>query len=58
MDKFGKSLISLAASPKQGIKVADGDNRLHESVKLDGTTPIDFKVLSKDTDGNLSVMLS
>jgi quercetin dioxygenase-like cupin family protein len=44
--------------PKKGIKVADGDNRLHESVKLDGVVPIDFKVLAKDTDGDLAVMTS
>lgn len=44
--------------PKKGIKVADGDNRLHESVKLDEVVPIDFKVLSKDTDGELAVMTS
>ena len=44
--------------PKKGIKVADGDNRLHETVKLDGVVPIDFKVLSKDTEGDLAVMTS
>src|SRR5437762_13659876 len=44
--------------PKKGIMVADRDNRLHESVKLDGAVPIDFKVLSKDTDGDLAVMTS
>ncbi len=44
--------------PKKGIKVADGDSRLHESVKLDGVVPIDFKVLSKDTGGDLAVMTS
>jgi mannose-6-phosphate isomerase-like protein (cupin superfamily) len=47
-----------ADRPKKGIKVADGENRLHESVKLDGIVPIDFKILSKDTDGNLAVMTS
>ena len=35
--------------PTKGIKVADGDNRMHEKVKLDGVVPIDFKVLSQDT---------
>lgn len=44
--------------PKKGIKVADGDNRLHESVILDGVVSIDIKVLSKDTDGDLAVMTS
>ena len=44
--------------PKRGIKVADGDNRLHENVRLDGVVPIDFKVLSEDTAGNLAVMTS
>lgn len=44
--------------PKKGIMVADAENRLHESVKLDGVVPIDFKVLSKDTDGDLAVMTS
>ncbi len=44
--------------PKKGVKVADGDNRLHETVKLDGVVPIDFKVLSKDTDGDIAVMTS
>jgi quercetin 2,3-dioxygenase len=47
-----------ADSPKKGILVKDGENRLHEDVILDGTTKIDFKVLSKDTDGELSVILS
>ena len=44
--------------PKKGIKVANGENRLHESVKLDDIVPIDFKVLSKDTAGDLAVMTS
>src|SRR3989337_2035962 len=44
--------------PKKGIKVADGDNRLQEDVKLDDVVPIHFKVLSKDTGGDLSVMTS
>lgn len=43
---------------QNGIKVAKGDNRLKETVLLDGITPIDFKVLSDDTGGNLSVMVS
>ncbi|WP_190300426.1 cupin domain-containing protein [Rufibacter hautae] len=54
-----KQTEALASErPQKGFKVADGDNRLHESVKLDGVVPIDFKVLSKDTDGDLAVMTS
>jgi quercetin dioxygenase-like cupin family protein len=47
-----------ADRPKKGILVKDGENRLHESVKLDSVVSIDFKVLAKDTDGDLSVLLS
>lgn len=47
-----------ADRPKKGIKVADGQNRLNETVKLDGLVDIDFKVLSKDTEGDLAVMTS
>lgn len=47
-----------ADRPKKGIKVGDGDNRLHEKVTLDGVVPIDFKVLSQDTNGDLAVMTS
>lgn len=47
-----------ADRPKKGIKVADGDNRLHETIHLDGVVRIDFKVLSKDTEGDLAVMTS
>lgn len=50
--------VFAADRPKKGIKVADGENRLHETVKLDGVVPIDFKVLSNDTDGGLAVMTS
>lgn len=54
-----KQTAAFAADrPKKGIKVADGDNRRHESVKLDGVVPIDFKVLSQDTEGDLAVMTS
>lgn len=45
-------------SLQKGIKVSNHDNRLKEKVMLDGITPIDFKVLSEDTGGNLSVMVS
>jgi quercetin dioxygenase-like cupin family protein len=58
MVSFGQTQTFSADRLKTGIKVADGDNRLHENVKLDGVTPIDFKVLSKDTDGDLAVMTS
>jgi len=45
-------------SQQKGIKVSKGENRLRERVILDGVTAIDFKVLSGDTGGNLSVMVS
>src|SRR5688500_2418056 len=47
-----------ADRPKKGILVKDGENRMQETVKLDSVVSIDFKVLTKDTDGELSVLLS
>ncbi|KIC91659.1 hypothetical protein HY58_05355 [Flavihumibacter sp. ZG627] len=58
MFSLNKSATFASERPKTGIKVADGDNRLHETVKLDGVVSIDFKVLSKDTEGDLVVMTS
>jgi mannose-6-phosphate isomerase-like protein (cupin superfamily) len=58
MVSFSQTKNLSAERPKKGIKVAAGENRLHESVKLEGVVPIDFKILSKDTDGDLSVMTS
>lgn len=58
MMSLNQTQVFAADRPKKGIMVADGDNRLHESVKLDGVVPIDFKVLSKDTDGRLALMTS
>ena len=56
------SLSQVAAfaadRPKKGILVKEGENRLQESVKLDSVIAIDFKVLAKDTVGDLSVILS
>lgn len=42
----------------KGIKVADGDNRLHEKIILEGTSPIDFKVSGSDTGGQLAICTS
>jgi quercetin dioxygenase-like cupin family protein len=47
-----------ADRPKKGIKVANGENRLQENLVLDGGVRIDIKVLSKDTNGDLSILLS
>jgi mannose-6-phosphate isomerase-like protein (cupin superfamily) len=58
MMHLNQTKVLPADRPKKGIKVADGDNRLHETVKLDGVVPIDFKVLSTDTGGDLAVMTS
>jgi len=58
MVNSNKASTFYAGTPKEGIKVSNGDNRLRENIMLDGITPIDFKVLSQDTDGNLSIMVS
>jgi quercetin 2,3-dioxygenase len=58
MIKFDQTPTSAADRPQKGILVKDGENRLHENVTLDGNTKIDFKVLSKDTHGALSIILS
>lgn len=58
MASLSQAAAIAADRPKKGILVKDGDNRLQESVKLDSVVSIDFKVLAKDTDGDLSVLLS
>jgi quercetin dioxygenase-like cupin family protein len=58
MSEVNKAPAHHTGLPAKAIKVSKGATRMHEKVVLDGTTPIDFKVLSQDTDGNLSVMIS
>ncbi|MDQ6608399.1 MAG: cupin domain-containing protein [Bacteroidota bacterium] len=53
-----KESNSYTDTQKKAIKVSNGTNRLQENVILDGTTSIDFKVLTQDTGGNLSIMVS
>ena len=58
MASLNPAAAFAADRPKKEILVKDGDNRLQESVILDSVVSIDFKVLAKDTDGDLSVLLS
>lgn len=58
MESFSQTLAFSTDRPQKGILVKDGENRLHENLILQGTTIIDVKVLSKDTAGDLSVILS
>lgn len=44
--------------PTKGIKVADGYNRLDETLRLEGITPVDYKVLGVDTGGDLAICVS
>ncbi|MEO5998216.1 MAG: cupin domain-containing protein [Chitinophagaceae bacterium] len=46
------------ARPARGIKVSDGDNRLHETLRLEEITPIDYKVSGADTGGDLAICVS
>src|ERR1043166_3557901 len=44
--------------PTKGIKVANGHNRLNETLRLEGITPIDYKVSGSDTGGDLAICVS
>lgn len=46
-----------AKRPAKGINVKDGDSRNNEKI-ICAVTPVDFKVLSTDTNGDLSVFIS
>jgi mannose-6-phosphate isomerase-like protein (cupin superfamily) len=46
-----------ADRPKEGIKVPEGENRLHQSLNI-GAARIDCKVSATDTNGNLYVCVS
>ena len=58
MSEVNKTSVLQSGPAAKAIKVPKGATRMNGKVVLDGTTPIDFKVLSQDTDGNLSVMVS
>jgi len=44
--------------PTTGIKVTDGNNRLNETLRLEGVIPIDYKVSGSDTNGDLAICVS
>ncbi|WP_345246347.1 cupin domain-containing protein [Nibrella saemangeumensis] len=48
---------ALTLRPTKGISLKDGESRNSEKIVLAGT-PLDFKVLSEDTGGDMAVFVS
>ena len=49
--------IKAANPPKKGFKVAALENRYHQKIAY-GPVPVDFKLLSSDTDNSLSIFIA
>lgn len=52
---FNQGFNNLEEGPKEGFVVKANESRFGEKTKVNGLSPNDIKVSSKDTNGNLTV---